>query len=241
MAITQVWKRFGDSILAMPHLTLAAFLGHAPSIAIAKESSIRFPRTADFQIDPAYDPNIHRLDLDEDYLSSKFLLKCISTWGAEPLIRAANACSLLQCMHHASCHPKYRLLRNEAAFALQNLVDAATPKARLTADEIRRNCESHHSLNENVPNSPEAHVCWYHLGAAWFGLETALGNMEARNELNEGEHAPSNSSWIARQTVWPERAIDAAAHWSSHSLAVLAVKSTLIAWAARAPDRAHHP
>ena len=231
MAITQFWKRFGDSILEAPHLTLAASLEHAPSIVVAKQHSIKFPKVADFEVDPHYDPNSHKLDLEEEFLYSKFLLMCISAWGAEALVRAVNACSLLQCMHHSSCSPKFKRLRNDAAFALQALMDNPSAESRKKADDLRRQCEASYRPHEDAPDTSDAHENWYHLGAPWFGLETALSDLATRGDYNEDEPAPSNSSWLARETVWPERAIDAAAHWSSHSLARDVVKSTLLVWA----------
>ena len=231
MAMTQLWNRFGQSILTSPHLTLAAFLGHAPSIHQTKQQSIEFPKTADFQFDPAYDPNFHKLDLDEDCLNSAFLIKCVCAWGAEALVRAVNACSLLQCMHHSSCTPKFRQLRNEAAFSLQALIDFPTADVRKEAGRLLQKCQALYRPHEENPDSTEANETWYHLGASWFGLETALSNMAAREDCGEKEPAPANSSWCRRETVWPERAVDAAARWSSHALARAAVRSTLLAWA----------
>jgi hypothetical protein len=231
MAKTEFWVRFGETILAAPDLTLAAFLGHAPSIAIAKDREIHFPKTADFQIDRAYDPNRHKLDLDEAHLNSKFLLLCISAWGAQALVRAVNVCSHLQCMHHSSCSSKFTRLRNDAAFSLQELIDAPTPVVHQRATELLRLCQSQYFPYEDAPDSGDAEEVWYHLGAPWFGLETALGNSAARSDCGEVEPAPANPTWCRRQTVWPERAFDAAANWSSHALVADAVRSTLITWA----------
>jgi hypothetical protein len=230
MAITALWQRFGAAISKAPHLTLAAFLGHQPSISAAKKLSLIFPKTTDFQIDPAYDPNIHKLDLDEESLKSKFLLMCLATWGPEALIRSVNACSLLQCMHHAGCSPHRKGLRNEAAFVLQDLIDAPTEARKKHAKELRRRCSEHYHQHEADPDSSSAQASWYQLGAPWFGLETYLGDMTAREDCGEKAPAPSNASWIARNTVWPERALDAAAHWSSFRLVRDVVSSTLIAW-----------
>ncbi len=231
MSKTEFWNRFGETILSSPHLTLAAFLGHSPSVAVAKQHSIHFPKTADFQIDRAYDPNVHKLDLDEDSLNSTFLIRCISAWGGEALIQAVNACAHLQCMHHSSCSPKFKSLRNEAAFALQMLVDAPTPKIQETARELLRQCQNSYRPYEENPDSAEAQFVWLHLGASWFGLETALRDLGPRRDCGETEPAPSNSTWCARETVWPDRALDAAAHWSSHAIARATIRSTLIAWA----------
>ncbi len=231
MAKTEFWNQFGETILESPHLTLAAFLGHDQSIAVAKQHSIHFPKTADFQIDPAYDPNFHKLDLDEESLNSTFLILCISAWGAEALVRAVNACSLLQCMHHFSCSSNLKSLRNDAAFTLQTLIDMPTMEVRQKASGLLRQCQNTYRPHEDDPNSDEAHLAWFHLGAPWFGLETALGNMGARRDCGETEPAPSNSTWCARETVWPDRALDAAAHWSSHAIVRATIRSTLVAWA----------
>ena len=233
MAATKFWTRFGDTIIASPHLTLAAFLGHAPSVAMANERSVRFPKTNDFQVDPAYDPNPHKLDLDEESLKSAFFLKCISAWGGEVLVRTVNACSLLQCLHHSSYSPKFTALRNAAAHALQGMIDLPSPTSRKVAKAVLVKCQSEYRRHEDDPDSEEAGEVWYCLGAPWCGLETALGDLAARPDCGEQEPGPGNASWCARATVWPERALDAAAHWSSHSLVRQVIESTLLAWTIR--------
>jgi hypothetical protein len=231
MTKTEFWNRFGNTILDAPHLTLAAFLGHAPSIEVANRQSIRFPTPADFQSDRAYDPNYFKLDLDDDYLRSSFLILCISAWGGEALIRAVNKCSQLQCLHHDSCSPTLKPLRDEVALALHKLVDAPTPNVRQSATELLRRCQELYRPHEDDPDSDAASMTWLHLGAPWFGLETVLGNLCARQDCGETEPGPSNSTWCARETVWPIRAINAAAHWSSHSIVRETVQSTLLNWA----------
>jgi hypothetical protein len=236
MATTKFWTRFGDTIIASPHLTLAAFLGHAPSIAIANERSVLFPRTSDFQLDPAYDSNPHKLDLDEQSLQSAFFVRCLSVWGGEALIRAVNACSLLQCLHHSSCSTKYKSLRNAAAHALQAMVDLPSPTTHKVAKAVLLKCQAEDRRFENDPDTDEASEVWYCLGAPWCGLETALGNLQARPDCGEQEPGPSNATWCARASVWPERALDAAAHRSSHALARAVIKSALLAWATDQPS-----
>lgn len=231
MAKTELWDDFGESILASPDLTLAAFLGHEPSMIFARRHSILFPTKADFQADRTYDPNPHKLKLAADELDSTFLIQCVSTWGAEPLMRAANACSQLQCERHDSYSPQILPLRTEAAGTLQELIDSPSPATRRKANEVLLKCKAAYRCHEKSPDSAGAQQVWYHLGAPWFGLETATGDLAARIDCDETEPAPSNSSWCARMTVWPVRAIDAAAHWSSHVVAQEAVRSTLIFWA----------
>lgn len=231
MPITKTWKKFGDAILASPYLTLAAFLGHPASMVDAKKQKIRFPTAVDFQNDPNFDPNFHKLDLDEGYVNNKFLLLCVSVWGAEPLKLAVNACSLLQCIHQGVYSSELKRLRNKAAFALQNYLDNPTFDCLQVAEKVRQECEAKSRPFEDDPDNIQAHDIWYQLGAPWFGLETVLGNLDARTDCGEEEPAPANSSWCNRNTVWPERAIDAAAHWSSHSLAGDVVRSALTTWA----------
>lgn len=238
MAVTATWTWFGEVITEAPHLTLLAFLGHQPSIAAANERDLVFPKMADFQDDPAYNPNPQGLDLEEEILASKSFLMGIATWGAEPLKRAVNACSLLQCVHHSACVPKLKDLRNEAAFLLHELVDGHSTSRRSKAEEVRRRCSEEYRLQESARDSAGATTSWYHLGAPWFGLETVLGNLAARSDCGENEPGPANSSWIARNTVWPERALDAAAHWSSFSLVRDVIRSSLIAWGTEHPPAA---
>ncbi len=232
MAKTELWDDFGESILASPELTLAAFLGHEPSMIFARQQSILFPAKSDFQADQTYDPNPHKLKLAADELDSTFLMRCVSTWGAEPLQHAVNACSQLQCERHDLCSPQLLPLRTEAAWTLQKLINSPSPATRRKANEVLLKCKVAYRQFEKSPDSAEAQQVWYHLGAPWFGLETATGDLAARIDCGETVPAPSNSSWCARVTVWPVRAIDAAAHWSSHVVAQEAVRSTLISWAA---------
>ena len=231
MAKTEFWNRFGNTILDSPHLTLAAFLGHAPSVAVSKLRSIKFPYYSDFQNDPAYNPNIHKMDLGEDCLNGRLFILCVSAWGADALLRVANACSLLQIAHDSSCPLKLRQLRNEAAFSLHSLIDAPTPAARQRSAELLRQCQAIYRPHEDSPDSREAGLTWLHLGAPWCGLETALGNLGTRRDCGETDPPPSNSTWCARETVWPIRAMDAAAHWSSYSNVSDAMRSTLVSWA----------
>lgn len=231
MAITELWDDFGESILAAPYLTLAAFLGDTLSVKRARENSILFPSKSDFKADRTYDPNPHNLKLAADELDSTFLMKCVSTWGAETLLHAVNACSQLQCQRHDSCSPQIQPLRTEAAGALQELIDSPSPATRRRANEVLLKCKVAYRCHEKSPDSMEAQQVWYHLGAPWFGLEAATGELAARIDCDETEPAPSNSSWCARVTVWPVRAIDAAAHWSSHIVAQEAVRLALISWA----------
>lgn len=235
MAKTQIWSRFGKSILTAPELTLAAFLGHANSVKVAVQHSLAVPQTADFRADSAYDPNIHKLDLPQDYLDSAFLMRCVATWGAEVLIRATHACGLLQCLHHSTCAPQYVGLRNDAAFLLQTLIDGPTPEARLKARECLEQCQKRYRPHEKKPDSKAAVTTWFHLGAPWFALETALGNLAVEEGSDETDPAPSNKSWITRNSVWPKRAIDAAAHTVPHPLLRDTLRSTLIAWATSRP------
>lgn len=231
MAKTEIWDDFGESILAWPDLTLAAILGHEPSMIHARQRSILFPTKSDFQADRTYDPNPHKLKLAAEELDSTFLMRCVSTWGAEPLMRAVNACSQLQCERHGSCSPQILPLRTETARALQVLIDAPSPASRRQANEVLLKCKAAYRQYEKSPDSAEARQVWYHLGAPWFGLETATGDLAARSDCGETEPAPSNASWCARTTVWPVRAIDAAAHWSSHVIAQEAIRMALISWA----------
>jgi hypothetical protein len=231
MAITKTWKSFGDIIAANPRLTLASFLGHPPSIATARQLGVRFPVTTDFEADSAFNPNIHNLRLKEDYIKNIFLMLCISVWGAEVLKQAVNVCSSLHCQLDKECPPELKTLRDNAALALQRLIGEPSPESRRNAADVLHKCEATYRPHEDNPDSLDAKNIWAHLGAPWFGLKTALGNLNARKDCGESEPGPANSSWCIRNTVWPVRAIDAVAHWSSHEKARAAVISTLVTWA----------
>ena len=230
MAKTDLWDDYGDSILAAPYLTLAAFLGHKPSMTFARKNTVLFPAESDFKADRAYDPNPHKLKLPADTINSKFLIQCISTWGAEPLVLAAHVCSKLQCHHQRSSLPEVEPIQTEAASVLQELIDSPSSAIHTKANAVLLKCQTLYRQYAKSPDSVNAQQIWYDLGAPWFGLETVLGNLEVRSDCGETEPAPSNSTWCNRVTVWPERAIDAAAHWSSHAVAQVAVRSALIEW-----------
>ncbi|MBL8830010.1 MAG: hypothetical protein JNM18_23730 [Planctomycetaceae bacterium] len=231
MAITQIWSRFGGSIADAPHLTLASFLGHAPSIEVAKQHGIAYPSDADFRSDPTYDPNRHKLDLEKDYLDSKFLVLSVATWGAEALYRIVNTCSLLQCMHHSPSSAHFKRLRDEAASCVNAMIDNRTDELRKKADALHQRCSEEYKPHEKQPDSKAAQAVWYQLGAPWFAIETCRSDLTARDDSREKEPGPSNQTWITRETVWPSRAIDAAAHWSSFNLVNQVLRSTLISWA----------
>jgi hypothetical protein len=166
--------------------------------------------------------------LDQEYLDCKQFLLCVATWGAEPLLRIVNACSLLQCLHHSPTNEEYKRLRDDAAFSVYAMVDTSSDELRKKADTLRRRCQAEYRPHGNKPDTKIAKTIWFHLGAPWFGLETCLSNFAA--DRGESEPVPSNPTWIARQTVWPTRALDAAAHWSSYSLISTVLRSALVAW-----------
>lgn len=229
--MTEFWNRFGKTILGAPDLTLAAFLGDRSSIEVAKQHDIRFPKTTDFQIDSAYDPNFHKLDLDEERLQTDFFILCVSAWGVDALRRAVNACSLIQCMHQTVCSPRLLPVRNQAAFALQTFIDTPSKENRDEAASSLKKCSDLYRVHEDSPDTPESHNTWYQLGAPWLALESVFSMGGPDASIDEVEPAQCNSTWIARESVWPRRAFDAAAHWSSHSLVRDVVRSTLLKWA----------
>ncbi len=231
MAITQIWSRFGESILDAPHLTLASYLGHTPSIEVAKQHGIAYPSDADFRSDPAYDPNRHKLDLEKDYLDCVFLVLSVATWGAESLDRIVNTCSLLQCMHHSPSNADFKRLRDEAALCVNAMIDNRTEDLQKKANSLRQRCSEEYEPHEDSPDSKAAMAVWDQLGAPWFALETCCSDLAARDDVREKEPGPSNPSWIARETVWSSRAMDAAAGWSSLNLVNQVLRSTLILWA----------
>jgi hypothetical protein len=91
-----IWSAFGESILAHPQLTLAAFLGVPSAVGRAGALGLAVPARDDFRVDPAFDPNPHRLKLQEEYLATMLDIRVLAAWGADPLVRASVVCSQMQ-------------------------------------------------------------------------------------------------------------------------------------------------
>lgn len=230
MAVTDIWQRFGYGIAQEPRLTLAALLGHAESMAALQAEGLKFATLADFADDPAYDPNPFGLRLDDDWKRYLHLVLALMTWGRDPVLRVAYACSDLQCSNHVGGSIDLIRLRDAAASALQSYSDVPSGRTLQCVSDAAKTCSQVYSVHEADPDSEPAQVTWCCLGAPWMAAEAVAGDWSL--QLYEGDAPPeSQSTWIRRNAVWPGRAAEAAAHWSTHALVHDVLKSTALAWA----------
>ena len=232
MPITQSWMKYGESIQRSPSITLAAYLGDEESIETAEQHGIPFPTLDDFKKDRYLKPSSHKLDLTDDHVEGSRLMMTILLWGKEPVFRAVNALSLLQLAHQTQCEVTLLEIRDQAAFALQRFVDDRSEKNRSSLSEQLKRCNKPYEKHEQLPDSADAELVWYHLGAPWFALESVFDGWKGRRDIENEHPVPqAHSTFCHRNSVWAQRTMDAAAHWSSDKLAQATVKSVLIRWA----------
>ena len=232
MAITAIWQRFGREISAQPHQTLAAFLGHADSIAALDRQGLGFPAPVDFANDPAYDPNPHGLGMSADRVSLDRLTLSLMTWGKAPVLHMANACSHLQCAHQSTGSAALINLRDAAASALQCYLDDPADQNLARLRDACKECLNAYQPYEDSPDSDIAQQTWVQLGAPWLAAEAACGDWSPQKY--DGAPPPeSQSTWIRRNAVWPQRAAETAAYWSSCRIVRDAIMSTALDWATR--------
>ena len=114
-------------------------------------------------------------------------------------------------------------------------MSAPTRGAQEHALTIAGRCEAIYAPHEEDPDSPEAARVWRALGAPWFCTEAAGGDWRFQS-WDEGAGPRGSSSWWARCSVWPARAAEAAAEWSSEAEVREAIREALAAWALDEPS-----
>lgn len=230
MPVTKVWTEFGDDIQMAPQITLAAYLGHSNSIRNAKEHGIAFPTVDDFHKDKSFDPNPHGLETDKELLDLQMLIHSLTVWGFMPVWRAVNVCSHLQCVFQVQCDPKLVALRNSLAHSVQNYIDLQSESELTLLGELLKKCRKTYAPHEHAPDSKEAAVVWRHLGSPWFAAETIYHDWS--HTKHDGAVPPeSQSTWCARNSVWPKRAANAACNWADYAYVKEAIIRAVTQWA----------
>ena len=229
MSHTAIWKQFGTAISSEPTLTLAAYLGHRDSELALRTDSVPFPSIDDFRADAVFDPNPHQLDLPQDWLETSLLMKSLTVWGPDVLIRSAFACAALQIRHQETCRTDLVVVRDAAFDAVKIFIQSPTSENRNAVKQASDRCAKFYEPYEEDPDSSEANNIWSHLGAPWFAAETAVQEyqLEDYDGLGPREASPS---WCRRCAVWPIRAADAAAEWSSHDNVRTVIFEALLGW-----------
>ncbi len=230
MPVTKTWKRFGRGIEAEPDTTLGVFLGDQDAVADAKSRKLRAPTKADFARDKAFDPNPNNLDLDADYLETAAMVGALAVWGKTPLLRAAVACSELQHARQPKCLASLQEQRDRTCEAIRAFMTSESSERLRVVSDLARGCaEQFYGVHEDDPCSQQAMKTWAHLGAVWCAAE-AISQDWALQPYDGPAPASSQSTWCKRNAVWPERAAEAAAQWSSHTDTREAITSSLLGW-----------
>ncbi len=180
--------------------------------------------------EPEFALNPHRLKLPEEYLRTKLLVRSLALWGWEPLARAAVACAGLQLARQPRCAAPLLGLRDGAAAAADAFLASPDADHRERAERAARGCRLAFKPFENDSDSSAAARVWYQLGAPWFAAETAAADTSLTPWDGPGPAAAS-PTWGNRNSVWPVRAAEAAAHWSSDREVRERIREALLAWA----------
>jgi hypothetical protein len=240
---SSVFERCGDAIARHSELTLAAYLGDSRAIAAAHSAAIPFPTAADFRAERAFDPNPHGLPLEEDEAATMFLVRTLAFFGPRPLVDLAVSCAATAAEVAAEgaapplSPPKKRAARivaaRERAFAAARAFQTDPAPARAAAAEAAAaECRALYAPFEDDPDAPEAEATWQALGASWFAAETAAQDFALQAWDGPGPIAAS-TTWGARNSVWPQRAADAAARVVAHPVVRERLTRDLIALAVR--------
>jgi hypothetical protein len=233
MSHTAIWKQFGAAISSQHPRTLAAFVGHRDSELALQTDSIPFPTPNHFRADSVFDPNPHQLELPEDLLETSLLVHSLAVWGPDVLIRSAFACAALQMKHHTACRADLVDPRDSTFDVVKRWIQYPTNENYDSVKQASERCSKLYKPYEDDPDSSEANVVWFHLGAPWFAAETAA--QDHKLDVCDGP-GPREASptWCTRNAVWPTRAADAAAEWSSHEDVRKMIRKALLDWIANA-------
>ena len=123
-------------------------------------------------------------------------------------------------------------LRDAAAAALQVYEDDPSDSGYSRLRDACRACRQAYLPYEDEPDSDAAQRTWMQLGAPWMAAEAVCQNWS--RQAYDGEPPPESlSTWINRNAVWPGRAAETAAGWTSYRLVQEAIVSAAMAWATR--------
>jgi hypothetical protein len=225
-----VWECFGVNGVFAELRSLAAYLGDASSREALAGAGIEIPTLDDFRCDDAYNMNLHGLDLPESHLETMLLVRTLAAWGAEPLVRAALACARLQAESGPILPSTFQATRSKALTAAARFVEDPSRQRRFEAERAAQACRDVYARFEDASDSAEATAVWLQLGAAWFAAESAAADYDLQGSESAGPPA-SSSTWGTRNSVWPQRAAEAAAEQCSHETVREAIAKSLIEWA----------
>ena len=229
MPHSAIWELFGDFITEHHSRTLAAYLGDREAELALDADSISFPTSDDFRSDPVFDPNPHRLDLPSGYVETALLVHSLAVWGPDALIRAAFACAKLQVERQTVCRPDLVGPRDAALQAVAAYLQSATDERLQEVAAAVGWCNELYAPHEEDPDTEEARNVWTQLGAAWFAAETAAQDFKLESYDGDGPREAS-STWCKRNVVWPVRAAEVAAGWSSHDEVRATIRTALLDW-----------
>ena len=236
------WKTLGPTIAAAPQLSLAAWLGHAPAIALLESQGLAVPTAKVFARDPALKPDPYGLGLSRDEKAMALFTRCVAFWGPQALQRAALACAELQLSQQNQCPADLLPLRDAAMDAARRrmaalsdtTLDEAGAKAarqgtRKSAKAAAEACWARWETHKN-PDSAAATKTWKNLGAPWFAA-ALIGNSMKLQDYDGEPPRVASSSWGARNTTDLGRAAEVAQEWTSHAQTLGAMQDALLAWA----------
>ena len=229
MPHSAIWELFGDFITEHPARTLAAYLGDREAELALHADSIPFPTSDDFRSDSVFDPNPHRLDLSSGYVETALLVHSLAVWGPDALIRAAFACAKLQVERQTACRPDLVGPRDAALQAVAAYLQTPTNERLQQVAAAVGWCNELYAPHEEDPDSEDARTAWTQLGAPWFAAETAAQDFKLESYDGDGPREAS-STWCQRNAVWPVRAAEVAAGWSSHDEVCAAIRTALLDW-----------
>ena len=224
-----VWACYGAAGVFDDLRALAACLGDGSARAVLVSEGTDFPTLDEFCCDECYDVNPHGLRMSPSQLELLLLIRVLAAWGAEALIRAALAAGLLeQQLQHdlpADCLP----VREAAVRAAARFITSPTPGHRADAERAAAACRDRYAPFADQPDSAEALATHRELGAAWCAVEAAAADYRLQEYDGPGPVAAS-CTWGNRNSVWPQRAAEAAAQWCSHEEVRQAIVRELRAW-----------
>jgi len=229
MSQSAMWELFGDAILSRHRETLGAYLGHRDLERTLQTESVLVPTIDDFRADPVFDPNPHQLELPKDCLEASLFVRSLAIWGPDVLNRSAFACAVLQLENQTACRPDLVPARDAAFGAVRAFIESPTDMHRRNVIRASEACQRLYAPYEDDPDSTDAQTVWSHLGAPWFAAETAAQDYQLEDNDGPGPREAS-STWCNRNAVWPTRAADAAAEWSSYDQARAKIQQSLLDW-----------
>lgn len=223
------WNAFGATVTVHPQRSLAAWLGHAPSVAALESQACPVPKASVLVLDPDLKPDPYGLGLSAEQKSAALFVRCVALWGPQALQRAALACAELQWLVQTRCPAALQPLRDAAMAGARAHAARPGESTRLAARVAAEACWARWERHRN-PDSAAAKNTWEALGAPWFAATLAGRDMPLETYDGPPPRVAS-SSWGARHTTDLGRAVEAAEHWAGHTQVLEAMTTALLTWA----------